>query len=980
MSKIGSIYVEVRGDITKFQKDMSKLRAEGTKASKEVANALNAGISSQRAGKGINDLSTALSKLAQTARIPEKQFAQTANAIAKGLKKEAAAAGVTEKQFAKLNEKMLRTQAYKAAERSMRDIARAAGLSASELKALGVQMGYTAAQSKKMANAVNRTKMKNFTSSLMDTKNTLMGIGIATGVAVYGIKQMTEAIWESGMATKVAENAYKEITGSVAKADAQFRFISATADKLGLNFFTLREGYKGFLAAAQSSKIPMEEVQAIFESVSNAGAILGLSNERMKLSFLALEQMMSKGKVSMEEIRRQLGDNIPGAFQLGAKAMGMTVEAFDKAVSSGTVFADDFLPKFRKALDENFTGTIAESVKAVNKLGEAWEQAKNTMAEGDFMANISKALKEMTDMLKDPGFIDGLTGLTTAMSQLVLVSAKFAAFVGKGESLNQAIKEYARLNQKGLAPDFDFSGTDQLKKVVKYYQNIENLAASASEKIQKNTESVIADISEYAGVSAEEMSAHIKVTEVIIGQLKEKVNSVFSTKWFTGGPSATELAQLDAYNSKLEIARMILTDKRAVEAIDATFKAYWKTANAVSVLKSFESELAKERDKNNRKEFAHLEKMLDLKWEAIDAEDTLRRSSLKADKASIGSYVDSNTLSPYKLDLKRAKDSYEAQKALAVKHGLDLTLIHRAYSNATNKINERENQRAIDANRWVIDAKIAGIKEVERAAAAETQAEIEADNAVIAKEKELYEKKLEKKAEFDQQYAEMSMTNFDIERAAVEQHNLELMKLYEDDAKKQLEVAELTADKLKKITQAEQDAKLAIYQGIAGGISQTFQMIADAGGEQSRLAFAAFKAFAMIEGVISAHRIFLKAMDDPSNPTIVGSMTAAHLAFGMSMLRVGMIAAAQPPSYDSGGISSAKGVYQTGNIREAHIPIPSGKVPVEIKGNDNKPTEITIMNAVDPGMMDSYLASSRGQDAIVNILSNRSQSIRRVLR
>ncbi|GAG30594.1 unnamed protein product, partial [marine sediment metagenome] len=235
--------------------------------------------------------------------------------------------------------------------------------------------------------------------SLSNVRGAIIGIGLAAGASAFAIKQMSEAIWDAGLATKVAENAYKEITGSVAKADVQFKFISKTADELGLNFFTMREGYKGFLAAAQSSKLPMQEVQSIFKSVSNAGAILGLSNERMSLSFLALEQIMSKGKVSMEEIRRQLGDSIPGAFQLGARAMGMTVEAFDKAVSAGEVYSDDFLPKFRKALDENFTGTIDESVKASNKLAEAWEKLKNSMAGSGFMELTTDALKELTETL-----------------------------------------------------------------------------------------------------------------------------------------------------------------------------------------------------------------------------------------------------------------------------------------------------------------------------------------------------------------------------------------------------------------------------------------------------------------------------------------------------------------------------------------------------------------------------------------------------
>jgi hypothetical protein len=61
-----------------------------------------------------------------------------------------------------------------------------------------------------------------------------------------------------------------------------------------------------------------------------------------------------------------------------------------------------------------------------------------------------------------------------------------------------------------------------------------------------------------------------------------------------------------------------------------------------------------------------------------------------------------------------------------------------------------------------------------------------------------------------------------------------------------------------------------------------------------------------------------------------------------------MIAASQPPSFDQGGISSAKGIYQTGNISEAHIPIPSGgKIPVKMEGGgQGNVVNITMNNPV----------------------------------
>lgn len=53
-----------------------------------------------------------------------------------------------------------------------------------------------------------------------------------------------------------------------------------------------------------------------------AGSALALSKDQMDGVFLALGQMISKGKVQAEELRGQLGERLPGAFDMAAKAMG----------------------------------------------------------------------------------------------------------------------------------------------------------------------------------------------------------------------------------------------------------------------------------------------------------------------------------------------------------------------------------------------------------------------------------------------------------------------------------------------------------------------------------------------------------------------------------------------------------------------------------------------------------------------------------
>ena len=57
----------------------------------------------------------------------------------------------------------------------------------------------------------------------------------------------------------------------------------------------------------------------------------------------------------------------------------------------------------------------------------------------------------------------------------------------------------------------------------------------------------------------------------------------------------------------------------------------------------------------------------------------------------------------------------------------------------------------------------------------------------------------------------------------------------------------------------------------------------------------------------------------------------------------------------------------------------SGKLGVATEGSE-KSNVINITNIVSPDLMDSYLATSRGQNAVLNVISSKSGTVRRVLR
>src|SRR5690606_5836527 len=133
--------------------------------------------------------------------------------------------------------------------------------------------------------------------------------------------------------------------------------------------------------------------------VANAAGKLKLSNEQVQGTFLALSQMMSKGKVQAEELRGQLGERLPGAFALAAKAMGVTEAELNKMLEKGQVISEDFLPKFAKQLDISFgndkTEKIVSMQASVNRLNTAFDMLWDSKRAKTFFTEVTDGFAEM---------------------------------------------------------------------------------------------------------------------------------------------------------------------------------------------------------------------------------------------------------------------------------------------------------------------------------------------------------------------------------------------------------------------------------------------------------------------------------------------------------------------------------------------------------------------------------------------------------
>ena len=178
----------------------------------------------------------------------------------------------------------------------------------------------------------------------------------AMGQQVVGVgKQFVD----SALEMQGAERVIKFASGK--EGAANLKFLYSTINKLNLPLVETRNAFASVTGAFKDTVLQGQPMRDIFEGVSTSTSAMGLSGDTTQGVFLALSQMMSKGKVSAEELTGQLGERLPGALNIAARAMGMTQAKLLDMMSEGKIMSTDFLPKFATELKKTFGD---EAVKA----------------------------------------------------------------------------------------------------------------------------------------------------------------------------------------------------------------------------------------------------------------------------------------------------------------------------------------------------------------------------------------------------------------------------------------------------------------------------------------------------------------------------------------------------------------------------------------------------------------------------------------
>lgn len=190
------------------------------------------------------------------------------------------------------------------------------------------------------------------------------------------------------------------VTGDLDSAKVKIGDLVKIVQRFGVSFEAALGPFAKFFAAAKGT-LTDNEILRIFESFTKVSAALQLNVQEVQGVFLALQQIASKGRVSMEELRLQLAERVPGAMQIAARAMGTSIRELEDNIRKGTIASGEFLSKFGRALDEDF----AKAAETASQLAFA------------ALNRFKNSLLLFTAQIGEGGFIDALQRLLSTMTQ-----------------------------------------------------------------------------------------------------------------------------------------------------------------------------------------------------------------------------------------------------------------------------------------------------------------------------------------------------------------------------------------------------------------------------------------------------------------------------------------------------------------------------------------------------------------------------------
>lgn len=230
--------------------------------------------------------------------------------------------------------------------------------------------------------------------------------------------------------------------GKANEAAFNFKYITQLAQHAPFDIKALSDSFVKFKSAG------LDPTKGSLQALVDGVAKFGGNSEVMQRASVAIQQMMGKGVVSMEELRQQMGEAVPEAMQDMAIGMGISMAELTKAVSKGTVESSDAINKMLVIMQLRNDGAAQDMMKTwvgmTSQLKTQLSLMAVDIADAGFGDAMKKVVAEISNSLKGIEFrqfadafgsglgsaVTGLSGFAKVLfANIELIKTAAAAFV-----------------------------------------------------------------------------------------------------------------------------------------------------------------------------------------------------------------------------------------------------------------------------------------------------------------------------------------------------------------------------------------------------------------------------------------------------------------------------------------------------------------------------------------------------------------------
>ncbi len=243
--------------------------------------------------------------------------------------------------------------------------------------------------------------------------------------ALSNIVQTLKSIPKVGIELDSTIASLTATTGSTAGLATVMSFLDKEAERTGISLLALRENFRNFQASTSLAGETLQSTANIFSNINTVITSLHLPADKAVGIFTALAQIFNKSKVQSEELVKQLGNLIPGAFASFAAAnKGQFRDASDliNQMKKGTVFAHKTVENFAEYLADRFSKSFEIASQGLNANLGRMQNSFTYLEEAIYrltVPTLNTAAKGLTGFINYLTLsVEGTTGLTTSIKAL----------------------------------------------------------------------------------------------------------------------------------------------------------------------------------------------------------------------------------------------------------------------------------------------------------------------------------------------------------------------------------------------------------------------------------------------------------------------------------------------------------------------------------------------------------------------------------